>query len=157
MTTTPETSRRSQIDRTHRSRLFGVIVTLASLLLLAAGWHLAALAEYDAAASSAPTARRLASAQLALRLEPWNQPFAWRVVALEGLALLQKGQVDNAYFLVEPYSQVVQGKDATFVAIYQEIVRIKTPIDSGKAHVAHGLDPLNDFGTTATAAATPAP
>jgi hypothetical protein len=130
--------------RPRRAVVIGLAV--AALAVFAAGWHLSALRAYDASALPGPTAARLDAARLAAGLEPWSAAFAWRVIALRGLTLLEQGKIDPAYFLVEPYSVIVHGTDATFVAIYQEIVAIKTPIDSGKAHVAHGLDPLLDFG-----------
>jgi hypothetical protein len=78
-------------------------------------------------------------------LETWDVRFGWRATALRGLDLLQKGDVEGAYALVDPNIVAVHGTDATYVSVYQQIMAIKTPIDSGKAHVAHGLDPLNNF------------
>jgi hypothetical protein len=129
-------------------RRTSIALALAAVMLalLALGWHLDALASYnDAALAGTPAQGRLASAQVAARMEPWNVRFAWRVIALRGLVIFESGDVDGAYRLLEPYSPIVHGEDATFVAIYQAVVKVKTPLDSRKAHLAHGADPLLDF------------
>lgn len=87
-------------------------------------------------------------------MEPWNAPFTWRVVALTGLTLFERGNVDGAYNLLESWSPIVFGRDTTFVSIYHQVLAVKVPLDSGKAHLAHGADPLLDFGTTPSIAPT---
>jgi hypothetical protein len=134
-----------------------VTIAMLAVALAASLWHVVALEAYTAAGRPYDrTADRLAAAQLAATLEPWSARFAWRTIALRGLTLFEAGKVDTAYFLVEPYSLAVHGTDATFVAIYHEILAVKGPLDSGKAHVAHGLDPLLDFATTPTVPAASA-
>jgi hypothetical protein len=141
--------------RRHRWLAPTVIAVLAAALA-ASLWHVVALEAYAAAGRPYdPTASRLASAQLASTLEPWSARFAWRAIALRALDTLEKGDVDGAYWLVDPYIAIVHGTDATFIAIYQQILAIKTPIDSGKAHVAHGLDPYNNFSTGPSGTPTP--
>jgi hypothetical protein len=128
-----------------------VAIAVLALALAASLWHMIALEAYVAAGRPYdPTPDRLAAAELATTLEPWSQRFAWRAIALRGLTLFEAGKVDTAYFLVEPYSLAVHGTDATFLDVYHRILAVKGPLDSGKAHVAHGLDPLLNFGTTPT-------
>jgi len=150
---TPEAPTSSAATR--RPRLLVVLaLAAAALAVIAAAWHLSALAAYDASARPGATASRLDSAQLAARLEPWNERFAWRVVGLRGLALFEQGKVQPAYFLLERYMPIVFGRDATFIDIYHRVRDAEMSVDSGKPHVAHGLDPYNNFTTTSTAPAT---
>jgi hypothetical protein len=115
-------------------------LALGLVVLAASAYHAAALTAYRDSARPGATVDRLESARLAASLEPWDRRFAWRVIALRGQLLFEQGRLDDAYRLLEPYSQAVRG-DETYRQAYQEVVRVKTPIDSGKAHVAHGLDP----------------
>jgi hypothetical protein len=135
----------------------GIVVALAAavLLTLAAGWHLDALAAYDRTTSPEPLVVRLEYARYAARLEPWNPRFEWRAVTLEALALFERGDVDEAYRLLEPYSQVVKLEDPYFRSVYSDVVRVKTSLDSGKAHLAHGADPYLDFRTDPSGPASP--
>lgn len=153
--TAPHDPSRRPGTRLRRRPWIVAVGVVASLLAAAIAWHLTAVSAYDAAAASGPTSGRLASAQMAANLEPWNQKFAWRVIALRGLVLLEDGNIDGAYFYLEPYSQII--RDPTYTAIYKAVVKIKTPIDSGKAHVAHGLDPFNNFSQKPTPGTTGSP
>ena len=86
-----------------------------------------------------PTASRLASARLASALEPWNARFTWRVVTLRAMQLLEAGQVDPAFWLLLPYSQVVRG-DPVYTSVYRQVVAAKTPLDARKAHQQHARE-----------------
>jgi hypothetical protein len=130
----------------------GLVAT--ALVVAALAWHLSALGAYDASGRPGPTASRLASAQLAAKLEPWNERFTWRLVGLRGLALFEEGKVQPAYFLLERYMPIVFGRDAAFIDIYHRVRDAEMSVDSGKPHVAHGLDPYNNFTTTSTAPVT---
>lgn len=141
-------------DAARRRPVVVIGLAVAALALIAAGWHLTALRAYDASTAPGPTASRLADAEFASRLEPWSAPFTWRVVALRGLTLFEHGEVDAAYNLLESWSPAVFGRDALFVAIYHAVLAVKTPLDSGKAHLAHGADPLLDFNVKPSAAST---
>lgn len=125
-----------------RSRLAALVV--GGLLLAALGYHAAALTAYEAAAEPGRASARLAHARAAATLEPWDRRFAWRVVTLEGLALLEAGRVDDAYRLLEPLSQVVRD-DALYRAVYQEVVAFKTPLDARKAHLQHAREQKGGF------------
>jgi hypothetical protein len=126
----------------------------AVLVVVALTWHVSALAAYDASAAAGPTASRLASAQLAAKLEPWNERFAWRVVALQGLSLLEQGKVREAFFLLDRWVQIVFARDPVFVDIYHRVGAAEMTIDSGQPHIAHGLDPYNRFNPISTPSAT---
>jgi hypothetical protein len=154
----PRTSAGAVPTPTRRRRrwLAPAVVAVPAAALVASLWHIVALESYVSAGRPYdPTAGRLSSAQLALTLEPWSARFAWRAIALRALDTLEKGNADGAYWLMDPYLTIVHGTDAAFVAIYKQILAIKTPIDSGKAHVAHGLDPYNNFSTGASGTPTP--
>lgn len=132
-------------DRRHTRR--GVILALsaAALVLIALVWHVTAVSAYASSASpTAPTATRLGFAELAQRLEPWDVRFTWRVVTLKALALFEQGKIDPAFRVLDPYSAIVRG-DPLFRQVYQDVLAVKWPLDSSKAHVAHGLDPLLNF------------
>jgi hypothetical protein len=140
--------------RPRRRPLVVFVLSLAALAVFAAGWHLVALHAYDASAASGPTTDRLASAELAARLEPWSAPFKWRVIALEGLTLFQQGKVDAAYNLLDSWIQTVFGRDATFISIYHDVLAVKIQVDAGKAHLAHGADPLLNFNVKSSTTPT---
>lgn len=120
------------------------VLAAALLLMAAAAYHVAALTAYEASAGPGPLAARLEHARVAAWLEPWQQRFAWRVVAIEGLELLDAGRIDDAYRLLEPYSRVVRG-DGVYRAAYQEAVRLKTPLDARKAHVQHAREQAGGY------------
>jgi hypothetical protein len=132
-----------------------LIVAVVVLLALAAGWHLDALAAYDRTTSPESLAIRMEYARLAARLEPWNARFEWRAVTLRAQVLFERGDVDAAYWLLEPYSQVVKLEDPYFRSVYRDVVKVKTSLDSGKAHRAHGADPLLDFRTAPSTPSSP--
>jgi hypothetical protein len=116
------------------------MAVLALVLLLAAGaWHLTALSAYRATEHGGTTASRLASARLASALEPWNVRFAWRVVTLRGMQLLEAGQVDAAFWLLLPYTQIVRD-DPVYTSVYRQAVALKTPLDARKAHQQHARE-----------------
>lgn len=121
-----------------------VAIVLVVLILAAAAYHGAALAEFARTFPGPSTADRLNAAELATRLEPWNAPFSWRVVTLRGLQLFEQGKVDQAYFLLLPYSTIVRNDDV-YRTVYQEIGAVKGPIDSRKAHVQHGREQAGGF------------
>jgi hypothetical protein len=125
-------------DRPRRRWRIVVVLAVAAVLVLAAT-HVFALSQYDSGAQSGPVAARLASARLASSIEPWNGSFAVRVVTLRALQLFDDTQIDRAYFLLLPYSPVVRG-DPFFTQVYQEILAVKGPLDSRKAHVQHGFE-----------------
>jgi hypothetical protein len=158
-TTDPATGSPQAGPHPRRRPLVVIGLAVAALALVAGAWHLVALRAYDTSAAPGPTASRLAAAELAARLEPWSARFEWRVIALRGLALFQQGKVDAAYNLLDAWVQTVFGRDATFISIYHEVLAVKIQVDSGKAHLAHGADPLLDFSVrpsaTATAGQTP--
>lgn len=116
-----------------------LLLSGVALVSIAIVWHLTAISAFDSTAGPDPTAQRLASARFAATLEPWNVRFGWRVVSLQGLQLFQQGETDAAYWLLLPYSRVVRG-DPVFHSIYQQVVSVKTVVDSRKAHVQHGLE-----------------
>lgn len=123
-----------------RRRRYILIVSLLVVLAIAAiAVNAYAASSYDASGRPGPVASRLASAELAQRLEPWNRRFEWRVVTLRALQLLDAGKVDAAFWLLEPYSQIVRG-DPLYTHTYQHVVAIKTPLDSRKAHVQHAKE-----------------
>jgi hypothetical protein len=114
------------------------VLGAAGVLVLAAA-HIFALSQSDRGAEPGPVAARLASVRLASSIEPWNGSFAVRVVTLRALQLFDDRQIDRAYFLLLPYSPVVRG-DPFFTHVYQEILAVKGPNDSRKAHVQHGFE-----------------
>jgi hypothetical protein len=136
-----------------RRRVIAALV-VAVLVVVALAWHLSALAAYDASAAAGPTASRLASAEFAAKLEPWNDRFEWRVGALRALSLLEQGQVRPAFFLLDRYVQIVFARDPVFVDIYRRVGAAEMTIDSGQPHIAHGLDPNNRFNPISTPSAT---
>ena len=114
-------------------------LALGAILLAAAACHGVALCAFRRSAGTGPVPDRLAAAGLAVALEPCNERLRWREIALEGLALLERGRVDAAYRLLEPYSQTVRG-DEIYRSAYQAVVRIKTPLDARKAHQQHARE-----------------
>lgn len=124
---------------TRRKALRLTALALGVLLIAAVAYHAGALAALRRSSDAGPTAARLEAARLAASLEPWEPRFGWRVTALEGLALLERGRVDAAYFLLEPLSQVVRG-DEVYHTIYQQAVSAKWPLDSRKAHLQHARE-----------------
>jgi len=122
-----------------RSALRLTALALGLLLLAASAYHAAATTAFHGSEQDGTPAERLESARLAASLEPWQQRFAWRVIALEGLGLLEEGRIVDAYSLLEPYSRVVRG-DPVYREIYQRAVREKTPLDSRKAHLQHARE-----------------
>jgi len=149
---TPRTDQHSGVDtgspgRPRRRVVSIVTAVIFVLLVLAVGWHLDALAFYDRTLSREPLVTRLEYARSAARAEPWNARFEWRAVTLQAQQLFERGDVDAAYWLLEPYSQVVKLQDPYFRSVYRDVVKVKTSLDSGKAHLAHGADPYLDFRT----------
>jgi hypothetical protein len=128
-------------------------IVVGVLLVLAVAWHLTAISAYAASAENGPVGTRLADARLARTLEPWDERFQWRVVALEGLQLIDTYQLDRGYFLLLRYSTVVRG-DPVFRQIYQQAVNDRYFFDWGTAHLAHGFDPNAPRPVTKGAAAT---
>jgi hypothetical protein len=122
-----------------RRRAVVLAMAVVALAIAGAVWHVVALGAYDSTDSAAPVASRLSSARLAAALEPWDASFTWRVVTLEGLQLFQRGRIDSAFWLLEPYSQTVRG-DPVYHSVYQEVVAAKTPLDARKAHVQHSRE-----------------
>jgi len=118
-----------------------VVLGLAAVMLavVAIAWHVTAITAYRATEAQAPTSSRLSSARLAATLEPWDVRFKWRVVTLEAQQLFESGQVDAAFFLLLPYSQVVRG-DEVYRSVYQQVVAAKTPLDARKAHQQHARE-----------------
>lgn len=114
-----------------------VLVVVVVVAALAGTYHAVALAAFARTFPGASTADRLAAAQLAEHMEPWDARFQWRVVTLVALQRFEQGQVDAAYFLLLPLSTVVRGDDV-YRSVYREIGAVKGPIDSRKAHVQHG-------------------
>lgn len=130
------------LDRTPRGRRRPAVVlalAVATLAILAVAWHAVALGAYASTDSAAPLADRLAAARIAATLEPWNATFTWRVATLQGLQLFRQGKIDGAFWLLEPYSQIVRG-DPLYRSVYQEVVSTKTPLDARKAHVQHSRE-----------------
>ena len=143
---------KSSAPRPRRLVVAGLVVL--TLLLAALAWHLIAQASYDASARPGKTSARLASAQMAAQMEPWNEWYKWRVVGLQGLTLLEQGKVRPAYFLIEKWMPIVFARDATFIEIYKVVRAAEFSMDSGQPHVAHGLDPYNRFSPPGTPSAT---
>lgn len=127
-----------------RNALRLTALALGLLLIAAVAYHAGALAAFRRSSDAGATPARIKAARLAASLEPWEPRFAWRVTALEGLTLLERGRVDAAYFLLEPLSQVVRG-DEVYRTIYQAAVHAKTPLDSRKAHLQHAREQKNGF------------
>ena len=122
-----------------RRRAIAAKAVALVILIAAVGWHLTALSAYRATEHGGTTASRLASARLASALEPWNARFTWRVVTLRAMQLLEAGQVDPAFWLLLPYSQVVRG-DPVYTSVYRQVVAAKTPLDARKAHQQHARE-----------------
>lgn len=138
MSTSSE-SRPRTVARPRRRRYILIGAIVVALAIAFAAVNAAATSAYDEAARPGLVASRLASARLAARLEPWNGRFEWRVVTLEALQLLEQGRIDQAFWLLEPYSQIVRD-DPFYTRTYQRIVSIKTPLDARKAHVQHAKE-----------------
>jgi hypothetical protein len=154
-TTDPRSSAEPRTPAVRRRRWLPVLTVAGAALLIAAlAYHLYAQRAYDTAGAAGRTADRLAAAQLAAQLEPWNDRFAWRVVGLRGLTLFEQGKLRPAYFLLESYMPIVFGRDATFIAIYKMVRDAEMAFDSGQPHIAHGLDPYNRFNPISTPSAT---
>ena len=125
--------------RSSGRRFAGLLIVALLLLVVVAGAHIVAVGEFAASATPGPVGQRLAQARLAATIEPWQTLFRWRVVTLQALDLFDRKQVDSAYFLLLPYTTVVRG-DAFFRQVYQEMLAVKAPLDSRKAHVQHALE-----------------
>jgi hypothetical protein len=139
MGTAADTTRDGAPPPTRRRPAVVLALTVATLALLAVAWHAIALGAYASTDSAAPVADRLVGARIAATLEPWKATFRWRLVTLEGLQLFRRGWIDSAFWLLEPYSQVVRG-DPLYRSVYQEVVSAKTPLDARKAHVQHSRE-----------------
>jgi hypothetical protein len=116
-------------------RLLLVIAVVAGVA--AGAVHLFASWEFDRATRPGPVTSRLAAARVALAIEPWNRGFAVRVVTLRALQLFEDAEIDPAYFLLLPSTQVVSG-DPFLKQVYQQVLAVKRVTDSRKAHVQHG-------------------
>lgn len=128
---------RTASGRSRPAVVFAVSAT--TLAFIAFAWHLSALALHGSTVGSRPLDDRIAAAQAASRIEPWNAHFEWRVVTLKAERLLDADEIDDAFWLLQPLSQEVRG-DALYRAVYQRAVRLKAPLDSRKAHVQHGKE-----------------
>lgn len=117
--------------------IFGL--TLSALAVVALAWHLSAISNYNGTVGARSLDDRIGAARTAERLEPWNAHFEWRRVTLEAEKLLAAGKIDAAFWMLEPYAQVVRG-DALYRAVYQRTVSLKAPLDARKAHVQHGKE-----------------
>jgi hypothetical protein len=127
------------VDRPRARHAVVLLLSAVALALIAVAWHLTALSAYTATSDGGGAGARLSSARLAAALEPWNARYRWRVVTLTALVLLQEGKIDAAFFLLEPYSQIVRD-DPLYRSVYQRVVSIKTPLDSRKAHMQHARE-----------------
>ncbi|MDO8964455.1 MAG: hypothetical protein Q7W30_08205 [Coriobacteriia bacterium] len=119
------------------------MLALGLLILGAAAWHAGTLAAFRASATGT-TPARLEYARLAATLGPWDERFAWRVIALEGLSVLEQGRIVDAYRLLEPYSGIVRG-DPVYRDAYQAAVRAKWPLDARKAHQQHAKEQKDGY------------
>lgn len=117
--------------------VFGL--SACAVVLIASAWHLSALRLYMVSAGDGSLDTRLAAAQTASRLEPWNARFEWRELTLRAERLLEDGRIDAAFWLLQPYSQTVRGDDV-YREVYQRAVSQKAPLDARKAHVQHGKE-----------------
>jgi len=125
--------------RQHARRGVALALAAAALAVIAIAWHLAALTAYDTSAGTGTLVSRINAAELAAHLEPWSERFQWRVVTLRAQRLLNAGRIDEAFWLLEPLSQIVRG-DALYRSVYQEAVHLKAPLDARKAHVQHAKE-----------------
>ena len=55
------------------------------------------------------------------------------------MQLLEAGQVDPAFWLLLPYSQIVRG-DPVYTSVYRQVVAAKAPLDARKAHQQHARE-----------------
>lgn len=122
-----------------RRHVIAATVTALVILVAAVAWHLTALSAYRTTEHGGSTASRLASTRLASALEPWSARFGWRVVTLRAMQLFEAGQVDAAFWLLLPYSQVVRG-DPVYTSVYRQVVAAKAPLDARKAHQQHARE-----------------
>lgn len=123
----------------------GAVVAVA-LTAQAADRRSRAAEAYALAGGDAPLAERIAAAERAVRLEPDNVRYAVRAAMLSGRQLLDAGQVDDAFWRLYAVAHLVSD-DPAFRATYQEAVRLKTMLDSRKAHVQHSKE--NEDGSLA--------
>jgi hypothetical protein len=121
---------------TRRALRFLLVIAVVAGVAAGAA-HLFALWEFDRATRPGPVTSRLAAARVALVIEPWNRGFAVRVVTLRALQLFEDAEIDPAYFLLLPSTQVVSG-DPFLKQVYQQVLAVKRVTDSRKSHVQHG-------------------
>jgi hypothetical protein len=116
------------------------VVAAALLLAAVLGWNLVASSAYRTSGSG-PLPDRLAAAQRASRMEPWNAQFARRVTALDewvrGKKLLEDGDYKNAVdVLAIAYRNDVG--NAELLALFKRAQVIQAAETNRKAHLQHG-------------------
>lgn len=116
------------------------LTVLVYVAVLGLGVHLYAVSlESTARDVTLPIARRIAAAERALAIEPFNPSFEVTSVIVQAQSLLSSGRVDDAYFLLLPHSTTVSD-DALFRSVYQGALAAKTPLDARKAHQQHARE-----------------
>jgi len=115
--------------------MFSLAVITAVALLTA--YHGVAHAAFRAALGDRPLETRIASAQRAFTLEPWNSSFEIRLVRVKAERLFLAKDYDAAHSLMQPI--VAAGDaDAEFIAFYRAVNAEWIPWSAGKAHQQHG-------------------
>ena len=86
---------------------------------------------------SLPPAERVDAGQSAVSIEPWNAHFRLSLAIARAQHLLAQGRVDEAYFVLLPYTQV---RDEQLRYTYQDVLAQKWPLDARKAHQQHAKE-----------------
>ncbi len=101
--------------------LFGALL----LVMLAVSLHAAAMANEAASRRLPGFGSRLAAAERAALIEPWNMSLRVRLATLKAERLVREGKADEAYDLLEPLTPSARG-DADFAAVYESVLLKRT-------------------------------
>lgn len=111
--------------------------TVLAVLAMFMTYHGVAFGAYRASFGDASLETRLANAERAVQLEPWNHSFEVRRIRLEAEQLFVADEWDAAHKLMEPVIADRAG-DAEFIEFYHTVNARWVPWSSGKAHQQHG-------------------
>jgi hypothetical protein len=110
----------------HRSMAiaFQLLVGVLILVVLAISLHALAMANDYASRRLPKFGSRLAAAERAAAVEPWNPSIKVRLTTLQAQLLVQQNQIDEAYELLQPLSHSA-GRDSDFDATYKQVQRMR--------------------------------
>lgn len=114
-----------------------VTVLLTTLLLVIGAHAYAQSLEERARDRSLTPPERVAAGRRAVAIEPWNDRFALSLTIAEAHEMVSEGRVDEAYFRLLPYSQI---RDEQLRMTYQDVLKLKWPLDARKAHQQHAKE-----------------